>query len=55
MRKTFIRAGFLKEAHYRMAWPSNDGGYLASIAYSILRQDWETGTVTHFDWTDLKV
>lgn len=53
MRKTFIRAGFLKEAHYRLAWPTNDGGHLASIAYAILRQDWESGTVTEFEWEDI--
>jgi RimJ/RimL family protein N-acetyltransferase len=55
MRKTFIRAGFLKEAHYRLGWPTNDGERVASIAYSILRQDWENGTVTHFEWEDLKI
>ncbi|SEE84238.1 Protein N-acetyltransferase, RimJ/RimL family [Arthrobacter alpinus] len=55
MRKTFIRAGFLKEAHYRLAWPNNDGGYVASIAYAILRQDWENGTVTEFDWDDILI
>lgn len=55
MRKTFLRAGFLKEAHYRLGWPTNDGGHVASIAYSILRQDWENGTLTHFEWEDLKI
>jgi RimJ/RimL family protein N-acetyltransferase len=55
MRKTFLRAGFLKEAHYRLGWPTNDGGHVASIAYSILRQDWENGTVTTFEWEDLKI
>jgi RimJ/RimL family protein N-acetyltransferase len=55
MRKTFLRAGFLKEAHYRLGWPTNDGGRVASIAYSMLRQDWENGTVTHFEWDDLKI
>ena len=55
MRKTFLRAGFLKEAHYRMGWPTNDGGHVASIAYSILRQDWENGTVTKFKWEDLEI
>ncbi|WP_343317397.1 GNAT family protein [Arthrobacter sp. TMP15] len=55
MRKTFLRAGFLKEAHYRMGWPTNDGGHVASIAYSILRQDWVTGDVTRFDWEDLAI
>lgn len=54
MRKTFLRAGFVKEAHYRLAWPTSDGGHLASIAYSILRQDWENGTVNRFEWEDLK-
>ncbi len=55
MRKTFIRAGFLKEAHYRLAWPTNDGGHVASIAYAILRQDWESGTVTEFEWEDIRL
>ena len=54
MRKTFLRSGFLKEAHYRLGWPTNDGARVATIAYSILRQDWETGSVTHFEWEDLK-
>lgn len=53
MRKTFLRAGFIKEAHYRMAWPTDDGGYVASIAYAILRQDWASGTTTRFEWEDL--
>lgn len=53
MRKTFLRAGFLKEAHYRMAWPTGDGRHLASVAYAILRQDWESGATTRFDWEDL--
>ncbi|MET4002283.1 RimJ/RimL family protein N-acetyltransferase [Arthrobacter sp. UYCu511] len=55
MRKTFIRAGFLKEAHYRLAWPTNSGGHVAAIAYAILRQDWESGTVTEFDWEDIHI
>ncbi|WP_159616451.1 GNAT family N-acetyltransferase [Arthrobacter zhaoguopingii] len=53
MRRTFLRAGFLKEAHYRLGWPTADGERLASVAYSILRQDWESNTVTPFDWNDL--
>lgn len=53
MRKTFLKAGFLKEAHYRLGWPTDDGGHVASVAYSILRQDWESGTVTPFEWEDL--
>ncbi|WP_294570174.1 GNAT family N-acetyltransferase [uncultured Arthrobacter sp.] len=53
MRRTFLRAGFLKEAHYRLGWPTADGGRLASVAYSILRQDWEFNTVTPLNWDDL--
>ena len=53
MRKTFVRAGFVKEAHYRMGWPTSDGRYLASVAYTILRQDWANNTVTTFIWDDL--
>lgn len=53
MRKTFLRAGFLKEAHYRLGWPTHDGGHVASVGYCILRQDWESGTSTPIDWEDL--
>ena len=53
MRKTFLRAGFLKEAHYRLGWPTGDGSYVASLAYAILRQDWKSGNVTPFMWEDL--
>ncbi len=52
MRKTFLRAGFVKEAHYRQAWPVAGGGRLASIAYAILRSDWESGTTTTLEWDD---
>lgn len=52
MRETFLRCGFLKEAHYRMGWPTEDGRHLASIAYAILRQDWQHGTVTTFEWEE---
>lgn len=54
MRRTFLRAGFLKEAHYREGWPVQDGAPLASVAYAILRSDWETGTTTPFVWEDLE-
>lgn len=54
MRRTFLRAGFLKEAHYRMAWPAAGGALVASVAYSILRQDWEGNTVTPLEWNDFE-
>lgn len=52
MRRTFARAGFVKEAHYREAWPTGDAGRKASIAYGILRRDWETGATTPVPWED---
>jgi RimJ/RimL family protein N-acetyltransferase len=53
MRKTFRRAGFVKEAHYRESWPVDGGRPVASVAYGILRRDWQTGRPTPVDWDDL--
>lgn len=53
MRRTFLRCGFLKEAHYREGWPVEGGEPVASVAYAILRRDWESGTTTPFVWEDL--
>lgn len=52
MRRTFRKVGYLKEAHYRAAWPTADGGYVASIGYGILRSDWENRVVTPLVWDD---
>ena len=52
MLRTFRRAGWVKEAHYRRGWPVEGGEPLASVAYAILRQDWEDGTVTPVPWED---
>ena len=46
MRRTFDAAGFVQEAHYRQAWPTAKGELLDSVAYALLRPDWETGTTT---------
>ncbi|MCC9195502.1 GNAT family protein [Arthrobacter sp. zg-Y820] len=54
MRKTFLRSGFLKEAHYRDDWLLDDGGRIASVTYAMLRSDWEQGTLTGFDWEDVE-
>lgn len=53
MRRAFLRCGFLKEAHYREGWPVEGSTPVASVAYAILRRDWETGRVTPFVWEDL--
>ena len=55
MRRVFVRSGWVKEAHYREAWPTADGDVLASIAYGVLRRDWESGTTTPVNWDDLPV
>lgn len=52
MRKTFRRCGYVKEAHYRSAWPTLDGAHFDTIGYGILRQDWQSGTTTAVAWDD---
>lgn len=55
MRKTFLRCGWVKEAHYREGWPVDGGAPVASVAYAILRRDWETGQTTTLVWEDLSL
>jgi RimJ/RimL family protein N-acetyltransferase len=52
MRRVFVRAGWVKEAHYREGWPVDGGTPVASVGYGILRRDWETGTTTPVPWDD---
>jgi RimJ/RimL family protein N-acetyltransferase len=52
MRRTFRRCGYVKEAHYRQAWPSPPGRVYDAIGYAILRTDWQAGTITLPDWND---
>ncbi|MCC9205307.1 GNAT family N-acetyltransferase [Arthrobacter sp. zg-Y769] len=54
MRKTLLRSGFLKEAHFREDWPLDDGRRVATVVYAILRRDWEQGTVTAVECEDLR-
>lgn len=53
MRRTFVKAGWVKEAHYRRGWPVDGDEPRASVAYAMLRQDWENGTTTPVPWDDL--
>ncbi|MCX4788297.1 MULTISPECIES: GNAT family N-acetyltransferase [unclassified Streptomyces] len=46
MRRVFLRCGYVKEAHYRDAWPAHDGTVHDTVGYAILRRDWTAGTVT---------
>jgi RimJ/RimL family protein N-acetyltransferase len=52
MRRVFSRAGWVKEAHYRDAWPGQGGARHDAIGYAILRRDWESGTTTVPRWDD---
>jgi RimJ/RimL family protein N-acetyltransferase len=50
MRRVFRRAGWVAEAFYRKAWPSEDGAIHDAVGYAILRDDWANGTVTPVLW-----
>ncbi|MCF6468131.1 GNAT family N-acetyltransferase [Nonomuraea sp. MG754425] len=52
MRAVFRKCGYVKESHYREAWPAPDGAVYDSIGYAVLRRDWVSGTVTVPDWDD---
>ncbi|MFF1572287.1 hypothetical protein ACFVWR_06025 [Leifsonia sp. NPDC058292] len=49
MRAVFSRNGYVKEAHYRDGWPVGDG-FADSVAYAMLRRDWEAGAMTPVRW-----
>ncbi len=50
MRRAFLTAGFVQEAFYRQGWPAGNGLFLGSVAYSMLRDDWQSGTTTPIPW-----
>lgn len=52
MRRTFRRCGYVKEAHYRQAWPAPGGRVYDAVGYAILRSDWQSGTITPPEWDD---
>ena len=55
MRAVFLKSGWVKEAHYREGWPVDGGTPVASVAYAILRRDWENGTLTPVPWDDFTI
>lgn len=40
MRRVFDRCGWTQEAHYRASWPDGRGGWIDSVGYAILRDEW---------------
>lgn len=53
MRSIFVRAGWVKEAHYRGGWPVTGEISRDSVAYAILKEEWQSGTSTGLQWSDL--
>lgn len=53
MRKTFEKAGFVKEAHLRQAWyVPKENSYYDAVTYGITRQDYLEGKTTPVSWED---
>ena len=52
MRRTFRKCGYVKEAHYRQAWPAPGGAIYDAVGYAVLRTDWQAGTTTPPAWDD---
>jgi len=53
MRKTFERAGFVKEAQLRQAWFSpKENSYYDAVTYGMTREDFLKGTSTPVNWDD---
>lgn len=54
IRQVLARSGFVKEAHFRDTWPVPEGEPgRATVVYTILRRDWETGVTTPVRFDDL--
>jgi RimJ/RimL family protein N-acetyltransferase len=52
MRRTFRTCGYVKEAHYRQAWPAPGGTVHDAVGYAIVRSDWQARTITQPEWAD---
>jgi len=46
MRKVFLQCNYVKEGHFRKAWPTVDSRQLDSIHHGILREDWINQMIT---------
>lgn len=52
MRKTLRSCLYVKEAHYRKDWSSQEGALLDTVKYGILREDWLSEKITPVNWND---
>lgn len=46
MRRTFATCGWVREGWFRDGWPVEGGEPMASLAYSVIRRDWVSGSTT---------
>lgn len=52
MQRVFQACGYVKEGHFRKDWRSAEGQRYDALQYAILREDWETQTITSGAWDD---
>lgn len=50
MQRVFQACGYVKEGHFRKDWRTAEGHRYDALQYAILREDWETQTVTPVAW-----
>lgn len=50
MRRALHRNRWVKESHWRSAWPTSTGEMVDGVGYGILRSDWSSGTTTPVAW-----
>ncbi|WP_042477497.1 GNAT family N-acetyltransferase [Bacillus ndiopicus] len=46
MRKSFTKAGFVKEGYLRSAWENADGTVSDTVLYGAIYEDWKASTIT---------
>jgi uncharacterized protein YhfF/RimJ/RimL family protein N-acetyltransferase len=49
MRRVLEHCGFVKEGHFRDAWPTAEGR-TDCVSYAVLRRDWESGATIKVDF-----
>lgn len=52
MRRALQHCAYVKESHYRQAWPAPGQAPFDAVGYAILRSDWQAGTTTVPDFYD---
>lgn len=53
MRKVFEKCGYVMEAYHRKAWPDQNSVYFDTIGYGIIREDFESNTITAIQWNNV--